>query len=143
MEQRVSIVTLGVENLDRSRRFYEDGLGWKRGNHHEEIVFYQVGGSILTLFGRAALAEDACISNPGSGYGGVTLAFCTRTRAEVDAVIAQAVAAGAALLKPAANTFWGGYSGYFSDPDGHVWEVAWNPDWELGPNGEALLPQRP
>jgi hypothetical protein len=140
MEQRLSVVTLGVRDLERARRFYEEGLGWIRGNEHAEIVFYQIGGSVLALFSRDALAEDAQVpAAGGSGFAGVTLAYCARSRDEVDAVLAEATSAGATLLKPAQDVFWGGYSGYFGDPDGHVWEVAWNPDWTLDALGAVTL----
>ena len=139
MEQRLSVVTLGVADLEQSRRFYEDGLGWRRGNDHAEVVFFQTGGAVLALYPRHLLAEDAEVANDGQGFDGVTLAYCTRTREEVDAVLAQAATAGARILKPARDTFWGGYSGYFADPDGHAWEAAWNPDWTIGDNGSVSL----
>ena len=142
MEQRLSLVTLGVADLERARRFYEDGLGWRRGNDHPEVVFYQLGGMVLALFSREALAADARIPAEGSGFGGITLAYNARTRAEVDAVLAQAEAAGAKILKPAEDAFWGGYSGYFADPDGHPWEVAWNPEWTLADDGSVRLGKR-
>ena len=142
MEQRLSLVTLGVADLERARRFYEDGLGWRRGNEHPEVVFYQVGGAVLALFSREALAADARIPAADSGFGGITLAYNARTRAEVDAVLAQAEAAGAKILKPAEDAFWGGYSGYFADPDGHPWEVAWNPEWTLADDGSVRLGKR-
>ena len=129
MEQRLSLVTLGVADLERARRFYEDGLGWRRGNDHEEVAFYQLGGMVLALWGREALAQDARLPDAGSGFGGIALAYNTRSREEVDAVLAEAEAAGGRILKPAEDASWGGYSGYFADPDGHPWEVAWNPDW--------------
>lgn len=140
MDQRVSVVTLGVSDLERSRRFYEDGLGWQPANALEEVAFYQLGGMVLGLFGREALAEDAHISPHGSGFGGIALAYNGRSRDEVDAVLAQAEAAGAAILKRAEDTFWGGYGGYFADPDGHVWEVAWNPHWTMAEDGSVRLP---
>ena len=139
MEQRLSLVTLGVADLERSRRFYEDGLGWRRGNAHAEVVFFQLGGAILGLFARDALAADARLPAAGSGFGGITLAYNARTRAEVDAVLAEAQAAGARILKPAEDAFWGGYSGYFADPDGHPWEVAWNPEWTIAEDGSVSL----
>ena len=139
MEQRLSLVTLGVADLERSRRFYEDGLGWRRGNAHAEVVFFQLGGAILGLFSRDALAADARLPAAGSGFGGITLAYNARTRAEVDAVLAEAQAAGARILKPAEDAFWGGYSGYFADPDGHPWEVAWNPEWTIAEDGSVSL----
>jgi uncharacterized protein len=139
MEQRLSVVTLGVTDLERARRFYEEGLGWQRGNRHAEVVFFQLPGMVLALFGRSDLAADAKLPAAGSGFGGITLAYCTRSREEVDAVLAQAAAAGATILKPAEDAFWGGYSGYFADPDGHPWEVAWNPEWTLADDGSVRL----
>ena len=139
MEQRVSLITLGVADLTRARRFYEDGLGWRRGNDHPEVAFYQIGGAVLALWGREALAQDARLRDAGSGFGGIALAYNARSRDEVDAVLAEAAAAGGKILKPAEEAFWGGYSGYFADPDGHPWEVAWNPDWTLADDGSVRL----
>jgi uncharacterized protein len=118
MEQRLSLVTLGVADLERARRFYEEGLGWRRGNAHPEVVFFQVGGAVLALWARAALAADAGLLVAGSGFGGIALAYNTRSREEVDRVLAEAQAAGATILKPAEDASWGGYTGYFADPDG-------------------------
>ena len=141
MEQRLSLVTLGVADLERARRFYEDGLGWRRGNDDAEVAFYQLGGMVLALWGRDALAQDAHLPDPG-GFGGIALAYNTRIREEVDAVLAEAANAGGQILKPAADTFWGGYSGYFADPDGHAWEVAWNPAWTMADDGSVSLARR-
>lgn len=142
MEQRLSIVTLGVGDLAGARRFYE-ALGWKvskAGNEH--IVFFQLHGMALGLYARTALAEDACLPDTGAntGFGGMTLAYNARDKAEVDLVLREALAAGARLLKPAHDAFWGGYSGYFADPDGHPWEVAFNPHWALQADGSVRLP---
>jgi hypothetical protein len=137
LEQRVSLITLGVADLDRSRRFYER-LGWKRGNKDEGVVFFQVPGGVFALWSRGELAADARLSDPG-GFGGVALAYNTRSREEVDAVLAEAGGAGARILKPAEETFWGGYSGYFADPDGHPWEVAWNPGRSFDERGGVVL----
>ena len=139
MEQRLSVVTLGVADLERSRRFYEEGLGWRRGNDHPEVVFFQIGGAVLALYPRPLLAEDAKVANDGQGFDGITLGYCTHTREEVAAVLAQAAMAGAKILKPAQDAFWGGYSGYFADPDGHTWEIAWNPDWTIEDDGSVSL----
>ena len=138
MEQRLSLVTLGVADLERSLRFYE-GLGWRRANDHAEVAFFQAGGMVLGLFGRAALAADAGLAEDGSGFRGVALAYNARTRQEVDAVLAEAATAGATIVKPAKDAFWGGYSGYFADPDGHLWEVAWNPHWTILEDGSVRL----
>lgn len=139
MEQRISLVTLGVADLERSRHFYEEGLGWQPGYVSEEVVFFQLGGMILALFPRAALAADARLTDTGSRFGGITLAHNVRRREEVDAVLAEAAAAGAPILRPAEAASWGGYSGYFADPDGHAWEVAWNPHWTLDADGSVRL----
>lgn len=138
MEQRLSLVTLGVADLARARRFYEEGLGWRRGNDSDEVVFYQLGGIVLALWARRDLAADAQLAD-GGGFGGMALAYNTRSRGEVDAVLAEAAAAGGTVLKPAQETFWGGYAGYFADPDGHPWEVAWNPDWTVEADGSVKL----
>jgi hypothetical protein len=142
MEQRLSLVTLGVDDLGRACRFYEEGLGWRRGNNHDEVAFYQLRGMVLALWGRETLAQDAHLPGPGSGSGAIALAYNARSREEVDAVLAEAAAAGATTLKPAADTSWGGYSGYFADPDGHLWEVAWNPEWTIADDGSVRLARR-
>jgi uncharacterized protein len=139
MEQRLSVVTLGVADLDRSLRFYE-ALGWRRANANPSVVFFQIPGAVLALFARDELAKDAQVPSEGSGFGGIALSYNARTREEVDAVLAQAEAAGARILKRAQEVFWGGYSGYFADPDGHPWEIAWNPEWPLDAEGRVTLP---
>lgn len=139
MEQRISLVTLGVADLRRATAFYE-ALGW-RGQEVEETVFFQAGSLALVLWGRAALAADSGVADTGAdGFGGMALAHNVRSRAEVDAVLAGAVAAGAALTRAAAETSYGGYAGCFTDPDGHVWEVAHNPGFALGPDGSLTVP---
>ena len=142
MDQRISMVTLGVADLDRARRFYAEGLGWNpSGKGHEGVVFFQTGGSVFGLYPREALAEAAnTTANEGSGFSGVALAQNTRSRDEVDEILEEAEAAGGKILKPAENTFWGGYAGYFSDPDGHIWEIAWNPFWQIKEDGSIKLP---
>jgi catechol 2,3-dioxygenase-like lactoylglutathione lyase family enzyme len=138
VEQRVSLITLGVGDLGRSRRFYE-ALGWVTDAAPDaDVVFFQTGGSVLALWGRAELTADSQVEDSG-GWGGVTLAHNVRSPAEVDAVIAQAEAAGARVARPGAQTFWGGYSGVFVDPDGHPWEVAHNPGWTIRPDGSIDL----
>ena len=140
MEQRLSLVTLGVADLARSREFYER-LGWRRSMAKAEgVVFFQAGGMALALFPRSELARDARIAPEGSGFSGISLAYNTRTRDEVDAVLAEAEAAGATLLKPGEEASWGGYSGYFSDPDGFPWEVAWNPSFRMMEDGRIRIP---
>jgi uncharacterized protein len=140
VEQRVSLVTLGVADLERSREFYER-LQWRRSMASAEgIVFFQAGGMALALYPRHELARDANISADGHGFGGMSLAYNTRNREEVDRVLAEAQAAGAKILKPAQEAFWGGYSGYFSDPDGFLWEVAWNPFFPIAEDGSIRIP---
>jgi|ERR1700734_2025076 predicted lactoylglutathione lyase len=140
MEQRVSIITLGVANLEQSRQFYER-LGWRRSmTQSEGIVFFQAGGMAVALYPRGELAKDANVAPDGSGFRGITLAYNARNRSEVDSVLAKAVAVGAKLLKPAQEAFWGGYSGYFSDPDGFLWEVAWNPSFPIAADGSIRIP---
>jgi predicted lactoylglutathione lyase len=139
MEQRVSLVTLGVTDLDQARKFYE-ALGWKTGAAPEDdVVFFQAGGIILALWDRAKLAEDSAVTD-GGGWGGVTPAYNTRSPEEVDTVIEEARAAGATIGREPAETFWGGYSGVFIDPAGHPWEVAHNPRWTIGDDGAVTLP---
>ena len=128
MEPRISIITLGVTDLPRAVEFYRDGLGLNLYDENtESIAFFQNRGTWLALYPRQALAADVGIDAEGSGFSGVTLAHNVRSREEVDALLDEAVAAGATLVKPADDTFWGGYSGYFADPEGYLWEVAWNP----------------
>jgi catechol 2,3-dioxygenase-like lactoylglutathione lyase family enzyme len=138
MDQRISLVTLGVADAARSRRFYE-ALGWSGSSPDGDVVFFQAGGMVLALWGRGKLAEDSTVDDPG-GWGGVTLAYNTSSPDEVDTVLAQAEAAGARIGRAGAPTSWGGYSGVFVDPDGHPWEVAHNPGWLLGPDGSVHLP---
>ncbi|HEX3910484.1 MAG TPA: VOC family protein [Solirubrobacteraceae bacterium] len=139
MDQRLSVVTLGTSDLKRARSFYE-GLGWRsRAAEDDDVVFFQVGGSVLSLWDRARLAEDSGVEL-GSGYGGVTLAHNVGSPAEVDEIIAQAETAGGAIARAPGETFWGGYSGVFVDPDGHPWEVAHNPHWVLNEDGGVRLP---
>ena len=133
MEPRISIITLGVSDLPRSVRFYRDGLGLplRDDEDTESIAFFQTSGTWLALYPRDALADDVGIPSDGTGFSGVTLAHNVRTRSEVDELLRVAVEAGATLVKPAEDVFWGGYSGYFTDPDGHLWEVAWNPFFQI------------
>jgi len=132
MEPRLSIVTLGVSDLPRAIAFYRDGLGLPMINDGEGIAFFQLEGVRLALYPRTALAEDAKLPDPGpQSFSGITLAHNLRSREEVDALLAHAAQVGGRIVKPAQDVFWGGYSGYFADPDGHLWEVAWNPYFEL------------
>jgi catechol 2,3-dioxygenase-like lactoylglutathione lyase family enzyme len=138
VQQRLSVITLGVTDLARARAFY-GALGWKTGAAPaDDVVFFQAGGMVVALWDRALLAEDSAVTD-GGGWGGVTLAHNVGSPAEVDAVIDEARAAGAKIGRPGAPTFWGGYSGVFVDPDGHPWEVAHNPHWGLAEDGSVVL----
>jgi len=139
MEQRVSLITLGVRDVQRARAFYEQ-LGW-RGQEVQETVFIQTGGSVVVLWGRDKLAQDCGLTdNHVGGFGGIALAHNVRSRDEVDQVVAQALDAGATVTKPAAETFYGGYAAVFTDPDGHPWEIAHNPGFTLGDDGSLTVP---
>ena len=137
MEQRISLVTLGVSDLGKARRFYE-ALGWRAAAGPEDVVFFQAGGMVVALWSRDELAADSGVEDSG-GWGGVTLAHNVAAPAAVDAVIEEARAAGAAIARESAETFWGGYSGVFHDPDGHAWEIAHNPGWTLREDGSISL----
>jgi uncharacterized protein len=140
LEPRVSFVTLGVDDVGRSRRFYQ-ALGFKASSASQDAVaFFDAGGIVLSLFGRDALAEDVGVRPSQPGFSGISLAHNVNSESEVDQVLGEAVAAGAKLLKPGQKAFWGGYSGYFADPDGHLWEVAYNPFMPLDANGRVTLP---
>jgi catechol 2,3-dioxygenase-like lactoylglutathione lyase family enzyme len=138
MKQRVSLITLGVGDLGRARRFYE-ALGWRTGaGAEDDVVFFQAGEMIVALWDRARLAEDSCVED-GAGWGGMTLALNFGSPEEVDATIEQARAAGATIGREPAATFWGGYSAVFIDPDGHLWEIAHNPHWTITEDGGVRL----
>jgi catechol 2,3-dioxygenase-like lactoylglutathione lyase family enzyme len=138
VEQRVSLVTLGVRDLAKARAFYE-ALGWRSGAAPaDNVVFFQAGGLVVALWGRAELAEDSTVEDAG-GWGGITLAYNVSSPGEVDAVIEEARAAGATIGREPAATFWGGYSAVFLDPEGHPWEIAHNPHWTIGPDGSTTL----
>ena len=147
MEQRLSLITLGVADLARSRRFYCDGLGFRASSAGtDEVVFFDMGGVVLALYPRASLSADAGVSEvapstarPG-GFGGFSLAHNVASREEVDAALEVARRAGAPRVKAAEEASWGGYVGYFEDPDGHIWEVAHNPHWKLSESGALVLP---
>jgi catechol 2,3-dioxygenase-like lactoylglutathione lyase family enzyme len=139
VEQRISLVTLGVADLARARTFYER-LGW-RGQEVEETVFFQAGDIVLALWGRANLAEDAGVEDRNTdGFGGMTLAHNVRSRIEVDEILRAAANAGAEITQAAREAFYGGYAGCFTDPDGHVWEIAYNPGFPLGQDGAITVP---
>jgi len=137
MEQRISLITLGVADLGRARAYYE-AIGWTPHPEQDNVVFFQAGGMILALWDRGKLAEDTVVSD-GGGWGGITLAHNVHSPERVDEVLAEARAAGARISRPGAPTFWGGYSGVFLDPDGHAWEVAHNPGWTLTEDGSVRL----
>lgn len=140
-EPRVSLITLGVADLARARAFYETGLGFRASPASQgDIVFFQLGGLALGLFPRAALAQDAGVATEGEGFRGVTLAQNVREPEDVDRLLALAQAAGGLITRGAQAAFWGGRSGYFADPDGHLWEIAWNPHFTLEPDGALRLP---
>ena len=138
MDQRISLVTLGVADLTRSREFYEHGLGWAPSAAPDGVVFYQLPGIAFALWSRAEMAAE--VPTPIDGrFGGVTIAVNQRCEADVDAVLAQAQAAKTSMVKAATHTEWGGYSGYFVDPDGHVWEIAVNPAWTINDDGTMTI----
>lgn len=142
MQPRISIITLGVTDVSRAIRFYRDGLGWPMSSVGDgQVAFFQLGGAVLALYPRAALAEDAKLEDkPGSSFNGFTIAHNVAERLEVDSTLDEAVQAGARLIKPAEDAFWGGRSGYFADPDGHAWEIAWNPQFPFDERGGLVLP---
>lgn len=133
MKPRISMITLGVKDLEASVRFYRDGLGLPQMESPPSVAFFTLNGTWLGLYGHDALAEDATVDAAGSGFRGVTIAHNLASEAEVDALMEEAVAAGATLVKEPQKVFWGGYSGYFADPDGHLWEIAHNPFFWIGP----------
>lgn len=142
MEPRLSIITLGVEDMARAFRFYHEGLGLPTsGNADSPIVFFQMKGTALAIYPREKLAHDVDPNSDGqgSGFSGVTIAHNTREKSQVDETLKRAEAAGGKIVKPAQDTDWGGYSGYFSDPDGHLWEVAWAEAWQFNPDGSLVI----
>jgi catechol 2,3-dioxygenase-like lactoylglutathione lyase family enzyme len=137
MKSRISMITLGVRDLAAAVKFYQEGLGFPRMESPPEVAFFTLNGTWLGLFGREALAEDAMVSPEGEGFESFSLAHNVDSEAEVDAVVKRAVAAGATLTKAPQKVSWGGYSGYFKDLDGHLWEVAWNPFFWVGPRDDG------
>jgi uncharacterized protein len=141
LESRISMIALGVRDLPRSVKFYRDGLGFVPSSASKEsITFFKMGGTVLALYPWDKLAEDAQMPDEGHGFRGVTLAHNVRERKEVNEVLALAAASGGTIIKPAQDVFWGGHSGYFADPDGHLWEVCWNPHFPLADDGTVLVP---
>ena len=137
MKPRISMITLGVRDLEKSIKFYREGLGFPKMESPPEVAFFNLNGSWLGLYARESLAEDAVVSPEGDGFSGFALAHNVASETEADQVIEQALSAGATLSKPPQKTSWGGYSGYFGDPDGHLWEVAYNPFLWVGPKDET------
>jgi uncharacterized protein len=141
MRQKLTLVTLGVRDLETSLKFYRDGLGWKLSSASQgDVIFFDLGGIGLSLYPRNLLAEDATVSPEGTGFSGITLAHNAKSIEEVDIVLHQAEKAGARIIKKARKVFWGGYSGYFADPDGYLWEVAWNPFLDFDEKDALILP---
>ncbi|HOI14797.1 MAG TPA: VOC family protein [Geobacteraceae bacterium] len=136
MKPRINMITLGVADLKKSAEFYERGLGFPRMPFEGGAAFFILNGSWLALYPWNALAEDAAVNANGTGFRGITLAHVVSSKEEVREVLSQAVQSGGTLIKPAQDVFWGGYSGYFADPDGHLWEVAWNPHFWPGPEND-------
>jgi catechol 2,3-dioxygenase-like lactoylglutathione lyase family enzyme len=141
MRPKLSLVTLGVRDFERSLRFYRDGLGWQPSSaSQDDVAFFPLGGIVLGLYPREKLAEDAQVSAGGSGFSGIALAHNTKSQEEVDQVLQTVESLGATIVKKAEKVFWGGYSGYFADPDGHLWEVAWNPFFGFDESDNLVLP---
>ncbi len=143
MDPRVSLITLTTRDLGRAVRFYRDGLGWPLSTHsvEGEVAFFQSVGMVVGIYGLEQQLADAQIAEAGSGFGGIVLAHNVGSPEQVDAAVLEAVSAGATLVRTGFTASWGGYIGYFADPDGHVWEVAWNPDWPLAEDGSLTLPK--
>ena len=137
MDQRITCITLGVADITRARAFYEQ-LGWSGESPDGEVVFFQAGGMVVALWGRDKLADDTVVAD-GGGWGGVTLAHNVGSSGEVDSVLTEAERAGGTVTRAGTPTVWGGYTGIFVDPDGHPWEVAYNPGWPLQPDGSVRL----
>jgi catechol 2,3-dioxygenase-like lactoylglutathione lyase family enzyme len=141
MRPKLSLVTLGVQDFERSLQFYREGLGWQPSSaSQDDVAFFPLGGVVLALYPREKLAEDAQVNPAGSGFSGITLAYNTKSQEEVDEVLHTVERLGAKIIKKAQKVFWGGYSGYFADPDGHLWEVAWNPFWGFDEADNLVLP---
>jgi len=141
MRQKLNLITLGVTDFQKSVDFYEKGLGWKKSSASvEELALFPLGGMVLALHPRPALAEDATVSPTGSGFSGLTISYNAKSEKEVDEVLDKIKNLGATIIKPAQKVYWGGYSGYFKDLDGHLFEVAYNPFWELDENDNIKLP---
>ena len=142
MRQKFNVITFGVSDFKRSLAFYEKGLKWKKSSASmDELALFPLGGIVLALHPRTDLAEDATVSAAGSGFSGMTISYNARSEQEVDDVLLEVEKLGATIVKPAQKVYWGGYSGYFKDPDGHLIEVAYNPFWTLDENDNLQLPE--
>lgn len=143
MKPKIHAITLGVQDVAKSRKFYEESFGWKASSvSNDSFVAFQIDGMVLSLYSDELLAEDAQTKMERTRtFRGITLAHNVATKNEVDTILQHAVDSGARLEKKAQDVFWGGYSGYFSDPDGHFWEIAWNPHWTLLSNGALCIPE--
>lgn len=140
MRQKINIITLGVSNLQKTLEFYEDGLKWTKSNaSQEDIAFFQMGGVVLAFYLRESLADDVSVSVSGDGFSGITIAYNAKSKSEVDEVLQEVEKLGAKIIKPAQKVFWGGYSGYFKDLDGHLFEVAFNPFVEFDENDNLVM----
>ncbi len=140
MHSRINLITLGVSDLERSKQFYlKLGFEYSSDSHEGSVAFFKTGGAVLSLFSKEELAKDAMVPVEGSGFQGITLAQNVSKKEDVDAFLKEAEAAGAVITKPAQDVFWGGYNGYFKDPDGYLWEVAWNPFFPFDKNGQLVL----
>lgn len=140
MRQKLNVITLGVSDLAALLKFYRDGLGWKTaGDSSDSIAFFDMGGIVLALYPRKMLADDVSIPEQGSGFSGITLAYNAKSEEEVNQVFVQVEKVGASIVKPPHKVFWGGYSGYFADPDKHLWEVAYNPYWSFDERDHVVI----
>ena len=139
MNQHLHIITLGVRNFEKSKKFYAETLGWKPSRHQEDIAFFQAGSVVLAIYPREKLAEDALVSPKGSGFSGITLAYNARSESEVDEIIKDLKSKGVKIIKEPQKVFWGGYSSYFADPDDYRWEVAYNPFFAFDESGNLKL----
>ncbi|MGC4034768.1 MAG: VOC family protein [Chitinophagaceae bacterium] len=141
MRQKLSLITLGVNDFTKALDFYEKGLGWKKSSaSQDDIAFFPLGGIVFSIYPRKLLADDATVNENGSGFSGIAIAYNAKSEQEVDNVLDEVAKLGATIIKPAQKVFWGGYSGYFKDPDGHLFEVAYNPFWSFDDNDNLVLP---
>lgn len=140
MDQHLHLITLGIRDFEKSKKFYTEILGWKpSGASQDDVAFFQAGGVVFAIYPREKLAEDALVSPDGSGFSGITLAYNTQSESEVDEIISDLKAKGVKILKEPQKVFWGGYSSYFADPDGYCWEVAYNPFFPFDEKGNLKL----